>query len=63
MPMGVLSSVCMLYVLKVYSKWINERRTSSALGPVCEINVLLSRMTVSQRVMRRDEFHSSPLIY
>lgn len=45
-------------------KWMGHHFTySTASGPMFVINVLLSRPTVSEGVMRWDERHSSLLIY
>lgn len=60
--------ICVYAVrINVCAKWVNGWLTTvhraQYWGPVFVINVFLSRLTVSEGVMRWDEFHSSLLIY
>lgn len=67
-----LASICMFissYLFRVFKlpDSINERAPccthSTVFAPMFVINVLLSGLTVSEGGMRRDEKHSSLLIY
>lgn len=58
---------CLFLCTLVSAKWINGQDTAiptaRCLGPMFVINVLLSRLAVSEGVIRWDERHSSLLIY